>query len=381
MRTKGGRKKVLMVLPKLDRGGAEMLLQYMLADGFSDEFDVSICTLCPSCDPASAQKFRELGVSVHYLDMKRTNFLRIMYMLYHLMLEIRPDILHTHLYPIMHSVLPAALAGIPVRIHTVHNVACRDGGFLSRMAVRIASGYFGFTLIGISETIASTIKQYHGVDNVPIIHNGIPVSDTRMLSRSCNRDAFGIHKDDFLCISVASFSARKNHMMLIDAFRRALSVRPELFLFLVGQGPLSRRIENLTKEFGISDRVRFLGLRDDVTELLCMSDLFLLSSHWEGLPISALEAMSAGLPVVTTDVGGLRDLVENGISGRLIDPQNVQSFADAIEEMAKDRERSRSMGEEGRKRVQRDFSISSAVREHEKLYRELLGDVTGYSDE
>jgi glycosyltransferase involved in cell wall biosynthesis len=240
------------------------------------------------------------------------------------------------------------------------------------MAARVAARYFGFTVLGISDAIAQTIRQYHGLEHVPVVNNGIPMSESSDRISSDARKALGLEPDDIVCINVASFSERKNHVMLIDAFNEALAINPGLVLLLVGQGALMRKIRNMVEGYGISGRVRFLGLRDDVMVLNALADLFVLSSHCEGLPISALEAISAGLPVVATNVGGLRDIVREGINGRLIAPGDVSSFADAIVSMAANRELARAMGHAGREFIRSSFSISETVKGHERLYSSLL---------
>lgn len=373
MRLDSEKKRVLMVLPNLDRGGAEMLVTYMLTEGFSDAFHVSLCTLCPSLNYSSERKLRELGVDIYPIGLRRTNLLRIMLRFYRILRELKPHVVHTHLYPIVHCLLPIVLAGIPARVHTVHSMALHEGGLVLRMAVRIASRYFGFVLPGISPSIAETIRAYHSVTDVPIIKNGIPVDRTTESKTMYDRKDIGLTAGDFICIQVASFKHVKNHAMIIESFREALKKKSELVLLLAGEGPLRGSIERMAMEYGISERVRFLGLRDDIMGLHSISDLFLLSSHWEGLPISIMEAMSAGLPVVATDVGGVQDLVEDGRTGIVVKPQDVSAFSNAIVELAEDRDRAHGMGEEGRERIRMDFSIESTVRGHELLYLKLLG--------
>ncbi|MFC1549256.1 glycosyltransferase [Nitrospirota bacterium] len=373
----GGRKRVLIVLPELNRGGAEMLVLYMMGKGFSYEFEVSICVLCHSADAFMEQMFKDLGVNVYFIGRKRTNVLPIMFGLYKLMRRLRPHILHTHLYSIVHCIVPAALACIPVRLHTVHNVAWHDGGLPVRMAVRIASRVLGFILVGISDRIASTIREFYGVDHVPVIPNGIPMDLGHERSPEIDRAGLNLKDEDIVCINVANFFARKNHEMLLEAFRRAISVKQGLVLLLIGQGPLRGEIERMAVDFGIHDKVRFLGLRDDIWELLVLSDLFVLSSHTEGLPLSAMEAMAAGLPVLATDVGGLCDLVEDGVTGRLVEPGDVKAFADSIVSFSVDRVNAIAMGQKGRERIKKSFSIESTVHAHERLYLQLLGNSAG----
>ena len=368
----GDRIRVLMVLPMLAHGGAEFLVRNMLENGFSSDFDVSLCLLSPSQDKNSEQRIRDMGVKVHNIGLERRHHLVIILELYRIFRKIRPHVIHTHLYSLVHCLIPSVLTGIPARVHTIHSIAWHDGSFTVRMAARIASRLLGFTLPGISTSIAGTIKKYYHVANVPVINNGIPAENIREGGAKLDRGEFGFSERDYLCVHVGSFLVCKNHAMLINSFNEVLKVRPETALLLVGDGPLRAEMEGMARELGISGRVRFAGIRDDVMGLLRISDLFVLSSHFEGLPISVLEAMSSGLPVVATDVGGVRDLVLDGKTGYLVLPGDMNGFAHAILKMASSRERARELGAAGRERVRNEFSISSTVLGYERLYKQIL---------
>jgi len=364
--------RVLMVLPKLYHGGAEKLVTYMLTEGFSDDFDVSLCTLVRSCDLNSERILRQHGIKLYSIGLRRSSHVRIIFRLFRIMRELKPHVVHTHLYSLIHCFFPVVLSRIPVRVHTIHNVAWHEGSWPLRMTTRFASRHFGFVLPGISASIAETIREYHGIDSVPVINNGIPVAEKEPIDVSVEREKTGLSINDFVCINVASFYAKKNQKDLISAFADSLRVQPNMVLLLVGDGPLRVGLEKLAIDYGIMNKVRFLGLRDDVMRLLAIADLFILPSHWEGLPISILEAMYSCLPVIATDVGGNSDIVQDGRTGLLVKPGDVNGLADAIIKMASDRELSRTMGAQGEKLVLKDFSISSTIRAHECLYKKLL---------
>lgn len=363
--------KVLIVMPRLAHGGAEMLVRYMFEHGLGSEFDVTLCLLGRSWDTESEAKLRELGVVMHILDIDAQGHLSTMVRLCKLVRSIAPDIVHTHLYALAHSIFATFFARTAVRVHTIHNIAWHEGSFAMRASTRIACKVFGFVLPGISDSIARTIRSYHNVKDVPVLVNGIPIDDNVPDRVSAIRGDLGLSANDFVCINVASFFARKNHAMLIDAFARAYADNPSLVLLLVGDGPLRLQIEAMVESAGISGRVKFLGLRDDVSELLHASNLFVLSSLWEGLPISVLEAMAAGLPVVATDVGGMRDIVYDKKWGMIVPSENTAEFSVAMISIASDPERAIQMGRLGQSFVRDNYSINVTVAAHEALYRDL----------
>jgi glycosyltransferase involved in cell wall biosynthesis len=141
---------------------------------------------------------------------------------------------------------------------------------------------------------------------------------------------------------------------------------------IVGEGPDRPALEAEIERLGIGDRVRLLGERRDVPELLGAADVFVLSSRSEGLPVSVLEAMVAGLPVVASRVGGVGELVEDEETGLLVAPGNPDELSTALERVLGDRELRRRLGAAGRERVERHFDLESFRRAHLDLYyREL----------
>jgi len=146
---------------------------------------------------------------------------------------------------------------------------------------------------------------------------------------------------------------------------------PAATFLVVGDGPLRATLEGLARELGIADRVRFLGFRDEVPVVLAALDVFALSSLWEGLPLTILEAMAAGKPVVATSVNGVAEVVQHGRTGWLVSPQQVEQLAAHIVTLLRDPGIARSMGEAGRRRVRERFSIERTVAELSDLYQDL----------
>jgi len=155
---------------------------------------------------------------------------------------------------------------------------------------------------------------------------------------------------------------------MIRAFARVAATRPDARLQLVGDGPDRPALEALAASLGVASRVEFLGFRNDVAELLAAADVFLMSSHYEGVSIAILEAMRAGLPVVGTQVGGIPETVLQGESGLLVPDGDEAAFADAMLTLLQDASRRATLGRAATQRQRDAFSLESAAQRYLQIY-------------
>lgn len=189
-------------------------------------------------------------------------------------------------------------------------------------------------------------------------------------SRSDARRELRVPESHLLVMSVARLVPQKAPLELIEAAVRVARIRPDVSFVVVGDGPLRRDAERVARRRGAP--VRFAGARLDTRDLLPGGDVFCLSSHWEGVPISILEAMAAGLPVVATAVGGVPSIVTDGETGLLVPPGNPPELARAIETLAGEPTTRATLGEAGRQRVLREHTVDHLVARVEAVYAELL---------
>jgi glycosyltransferase involved in cell wall biosynthesis len=159
--------------------------------------------------------------------------------------------------------------------------------------------------------------------------------------------------------------------MLLDAFAALLNDHPNVRLAVVGDGELRGELAAKARILGIEERVAFLGTRNDVPRLLKAFDLFALSSRWEGLGLTLLEAMASGLPTVATKVGGIPEVVVHGETGLLSPLDDPVRFAETLVQVIDDRDAGRAMGERGRQRASVEFGIDGMVAKYESLYEDL----------
>jgi glycosyltransferase involved in cell wall biosynthesis len=191
--------------------------------------------------------------------------------------------------------------------------------------------------------------------------------------RTATRQALGIADNQQVLLAVARFAEAKNHTGMLRAFRRVLDSHPGAILLLVGQGPLLNSVRVLSETLHLGDSVRFLGIRTDIPDLMRASDIYLMSSLWEGLPIVLLEAAASGLPVVATEVGGNASAVLDGVSGRIVPPNDDEALAAAVSQVLHmSQEARRSWGTAARQLAVSEFSLEVVADRWIDLYVGLI---------
>jgi glycosyltransferase involved in cell wall biosynthesis len=171
---------------------------------------------------------------------------------------------------------------------------------------------------------------------------------------------------------VARLSPEKDFATLLRATWILIKDSPDFRLKIVGDGGERQKLEQLSEELNLTNHVEFLGERSDVSQLLPQAGFFVSSSRTEGISLTLLEAMAVGLPVVATRVGGNPEIVVEGKTGRLVQPQSPEALALAMRDLLKDQEGWPVFGELARQRVEQHFNVRNMVRQYEDLYRELL---------
>jgi glycosyltransferase involved in cell wall biosynthesis len=366
--------RILHVLPNLLPndciGGAERIAGDLMA-AFSERHEVAALSLYGLTGSALEERLRRAGVSLYQLR-KRAGFdPSVIFGVDRVLRELRPDVVHTHLY-VLRYVLPALLRRpAPLAVHTVHNQAEHEADFLGRMVQRLAFRR-RVVPVAISNLIARSLERVYGIQCKAIIPNGIPVErfggepDDRIRWR----EEHGFSRDVVLLASAGRLAAQKDPLMLVQAFATVRD--PHAHLLVLGEGTLFQRVMELVRSLKLEPRVHLLGNRDDVARCLAASDIFVMASRWEGNPLAVMEAMASGLPVVSTAVGGVPDLVESGQHGILVPPGEPAALARAMEFLCRNPETRRSMGAAARERASREFSLEQMVEAYDALYRTAI---------
>ena len=272
----------------------------------------------------------------------------------------RPDVVHTHDQRALFYAGPAAwVTGVPMVVHTRHG---RDVHATPRQAMicrRLSKLVDRF--VCVSEEVA-TLSRQQGIDESRLhtILNGIDIS------------RFGFHgpKASGPVVTVARLSPEKDVANLVRATAMAVERAPALRVEVAGGGPCREELGRLAAGLGVADRIAFLGEVRDVPAVLARARMFVLPSRSEGIPLTVLEAMACGLPVVGSRVGGLPEVVEEGVTGLLVPPADPAALATAMVEIWSDPDRRDRMGNAGRRRADECFDIRRMVAQYEALYRD-----------
>ncbi|MEM0338009.1 MAG: glycosyltransferase [Candidatus Caldarchaeum sp.] len=368
---------VFQVINSLGTGGAESfvvnLLRYLDREHYQP---VCVCLNGPKHTHHEAA-VAAMGVPLYFIKSCNLPLAWLHNkMLNGLFRKYRPQIVHTHLSGIRYALPLAIQYRTPVRVHTLHNLAAKEISERANRLVRLLAFRYrigGVVPVAIAEEVARTIEQLYGYKNPPIIPNGIPVDDyaPNPDKRAHWRQVELEGREAVVIAHVGRFMEQKNHSLLLRSFAHVRSETP-VYLWLVGDGELRPAMEQLAQELGVADRVRFWGIRSDVADILNAADIFVLPSKWEGNPLSVMEAMATGLPVVATAVGGVPELVEEGVSGFLTPNEDADAFTNALQRLVDNAELRRRMGEAALRRAREKFDIRHTVRAYEALYEEIL---------
>lgn len=323
---------------------------------------------------------RGAGLTVESLGMKRGSPVPAIpvgvFRLHALLYKFKPDVLVSFMfYANLLGRLTGYLARVPVNISSIRSE--RFGGSLSGALLRITD-CFGDGVLTNSRLVGHNLVSRKVVPaaRIHVVPNGIRLQQfmSNEASRRRIRDEFQVPDDIFLWLAVGRLHAAKGYPVLLKAFSRLVAEGATARLIVVGDGPAAGALDELSRNLGISDRVCFAGERTDIVDLLSAADSLVLSSEWEGLPNIIIEAQTAGLPVVATEVGGVGELVFEGENGYLAPPGDPAGLSTQMLRMmmlsAQQREQ---MGGAGRRQVEETFELDRVSNLWEKLFLDLLG--------
>jgi glycosyltransferase involved in cell wall biosynthesis len=321
---------------------------------------------------AAFARLEESGTRFAPLHRRRKLELRPWWRLASFLRRERVDVLHTHKFG---SNVWGALAGSAARVpvllaheHTWSYEGNRLRQFLDREL--IARRADRFIAVSREDRRRMTDVERISPERTIFIPNGIPGSPP-----PTGRDVraeLGIAREAPLIGAVGVLRAQKAHGVLLRAAAALVDAHPSLTVLIAGEGPERAALEALARELDIADRVRLPGYREDVGDILQALDVAVSSSDYEGSPLAVMEYMDAGLPIVATAVGGVPDLIEDGVHGLLVARGDSAALAAAIAELLGDAQRARALGERARERRRTEFDIETLVRRLETLYEELL---------
>lgn len=390
----GERAAILHLLPDLQLGGGQQVLVRHLREMDPDRFVHHVAYFGPPHDLAAA--FHEAGARLH--DLGAWSWRRAPGVLARLLrLAARESIalVHTNGTPVdkLHGQLVALLRGLP-HVTTLHGMTLQIGP-LSLRPRPLAHRAVGSSLrelerwldrrtlravIAVSDAVREDWRNQLAARGVPdsrvrVIYSGIPVEEFARASpeRDRTRAELGVDPDDPLLISVARLDVGKGLEILLPMLGQVRERHPRARLWIVGDGPLRQRLAAERDARGIGPAVALLGQRQDVARLLGAADVFVFPSVREGFGLVVLEALAAGLPVVSTALPSLRPLADETPEAlRIVDPDPGE-FASAVEALLDRPDRGHALGLLGRESVRARWDVASSAARYEAVYREILG--------
>ena len=310
--------KILQVIPYFCFGGAETMCENLTYALTEMGHEVTVVSLYQEQTPI-ALRMEQAGVKILYLDKKLGLDLSMVPKLMKIMKQEKPDVVHTHLDVIKYAVAAAKLCGVRQCVHTVHNVAHAEAEGRLQKIVNTVYFKLGWSVpVALSPEVRKTIISFYGLKAtaVPMIYNGVD------LGKCCPKEQYGLSEPAQL-LHIGRFNEQKNHKGLLEAFVRIRKMYPGCCLNLIGDGELLEEMKNYAESLGVRESVVFLGNQTNVYPFLQAADMFLLPSNYEGMPMTIIEAMGTGLPIVASAVGGVPDMLKDQFSGLLVscDPE------------------------------------------------------------
>jgi sugar transferase (PEP-CTERM/EpsH1 system associated) len=368
------RPTVCHVLHSLKVGGAEVLAA-RLARQLGGEYRALFA--CLDELGTLGQQLRDDGFTVEVLERRPGIDWRCVLRLARLLRRERVDLVQAHQYtPFFYAAAARLLAPRAAVLLTEHGRHQPDyprpkRKLANRLLLRRRD-----RVVAVGQAVREALVANDGfpAQRVGVIYNGIdltPFAAPRD-DRGTIRREMGAGDDEFVILQVARLDYLKDHATAVRTLARVLPHLPDARLVLVGEGPELQAIEEVVRQHGVGAQIRFLGLRKDVARLLSGADLFLLTSVSEGIPLTVIEAMAAGLPVVSTRVGGLPEVVVEGRTGLLEPAGDHAALGRAVCRLAAEPALRREMGHLGRERAETVFSEELMLAQYGALYREML---------
>lgn len=377
--------KILFIMDSLGRGGTER----SMAEMWPHLVEVGITPVVAyfrRYQQGVEQLVKNQGIKTIFLDGR--GFAAKVCALRKAIADELPDLLHTALFEsnvlgrlaawgtpvtVMSSLVNTPYAPVryrdpaikPYRLRLVQIIDAWTSRHLTTHfhAVSHAAKQEAMTALGISPDRISVVER--GRDPHRLGRSGVE-------RRHRVRSQLGLNENDEVIVNVGRHEYQKGQRYLIEAMTQLARTRARLVLLFVGrQGNVSKELEQLCRQANLSDRVRFLGHRDDVADILAAADLFVFPSLYEGLPGAVIEAMALGLPIVASDIPPLREVVEDGHNATLVQTASASALAMAVDELLKDRNKTQAYGKRSREIFEKRFTLERSGSRMIELYREV----------
>lgn len=364
--------RVLHIITDLNVAGAQtVLMNYVRYLHGDPDVKIILCVESRSPNVVYENECKKLGVEVFFLNYRpfykiplissALNWFRLQKMYYTVIKKVKPDIVHTHVTPILfYTLFPTIIAKIKVMVHTLHSDPDAIGPFFSLWA-KVAFNWFKVYPVCVTPIQANKAVYKYRIKKYSIINNGINIKQYSSVSKNKIRDELGIRPETFVIGCVGRFSKIKNHIFLLKIFASYLKHNKDALLMLIGDGEEKERIIDTAKRLGILNKILFTGVRNDVNRIYSAMDLFMLTSFFESNSIVTVEAQAAGIRCLVAD--SIPDsVVLTNLVNRIPLASPIEDWVLGIlGKIQKDEQRG----------ILEDFSIEKTIRDLKKLYFNL----------
>ncbi len=363
---------VVHLVEKLGIGGLEKVLTTLALDLNKEKYNVSVW--CLRKGGFFADKLIEEGIDVKILGIYTSRNPIGIYKLYKLLKLHKIDLIHTHAYSAgTVGRISAFLAGVSVIIY--HNHSVHDHYNKYYHLVEWVLSFITDRIICVSDIVKRSTKETQGIsaEKLITIYNGTSnvcsVSGKAIIKL---KQELRIHPEHTVIGTITHMEEHKGVFYLIQSASCFLKSGKNLTFLLVGDGTQEEKLKRLCVDLKIEKNVIFTGERSDIPEILSLIDIFVLPSVREGLGLSIIEAMACGKPIIATNVGGIPEVVKDGVSGILVPPKDIEALQDAIVELLDDKEKQEAMGFNGKRIYGESFNSRTMVDRMEELYDLLI---------
>ena len=373
--------KLAVIITKLELGGAQKVAISICDKIDKTKFEpVLICGCGGILDEETRNKIKVIFVKDLVREINPLKDLKALFSIYKILKQEKPNIVHTHSSKAgIIGRVAAKLCGIKTIIHTIHGFSFNDTQsffkknlfiFLEKFCAKLSN-----ILIPVStENTSKGLKNNIGKkDQYYYIKLGIDIDNFKHYNQIPNlRRELNINQTDIIVTTIGPFKPQKNLPDFIKIASNISKTNKNFKFIIVGDGTLRPSFEQLIKDYDISNNIFLLGWRRDISNILNSSDIFVMTSLWEGLPISTIEAMCCKLAPVVNDVDGQREIIKDGFNGFLIRPYDTDSATEKILLLAQDNNLKTIMGTNAQNTIDKKFSIDYMIKEHENLYIQTI---------
>ena len=364
--------KIVFFVHTYGLGGLENMVTNLVNALDPDLFECTILSFAPLVPLQN--RVNTDRVRVVSLNKKGGNNPMLIYRIFRFLRSTGTHIVQTHNWgTVLEGILAAKLARVPAVIHAERGTI---EGKKRNVVLQNFLWNYANQVLAVSNAHRQRIVDVVGFpfEKIRPIYNGVdsavffPRSEEKLVIRK----KLGLNPEDICIGTVGSLRSVKNQALLLTACKKNLPHAPNMQIVLAGDGPLKKDLVAKAQALGLDKNVHFVGARNDIPEVLNAFDIFVLPSLREGMPNAVLEAMSCGVPVIATSVGGVPEVIEDNKSGILVPSQDEEALEAALADLIREVGKRRRLGTAGRRRVLAHFSLEKMVQEYHALYQSLV---------